>query len=290
MRAVPMRKSPRETPAAAAADTLRAKAAAATAVVAAQDANAKEASMAPVLMALERIMGDSAFNFKLDCFIDEHCHMFDDEEENKLEYTPVFEQYVAMVEAHVEEQLELELEGFDMANFCTSLVERQSEGEVLPLVLENLAAMADFEAFKRLVISAKPLASHFGAVCCTVGSSIISHYDADAPVTSGEGAGDQAAGRAREAVDISDDRPTWAALEGTAQRGAEPASWVPMREQAAAHLVMTQCPIWQACARSRPRCCAASAGPACRPPTTGPCSRPSSSSLGPRPRRAPACL
>ena len=118
-----------------------------------------------VVERIEKIMSEELFTDRLDDYVQNICHIFDeDEEENKLIYTEIFDKYVAMIEEHLEEQLG-ELEGFDMAGFAATLTARQRDGEVLPLALENLAAMGDFETFKRMVISAKPLAAHFGGVC-----------------------------------------------------------------------------------------------------------------------------
>lgn len=117
-----------------------------------------------VVAAIENVMDEAKFDNRLNAFVQEHCNIFDDAEENKLEYTPIFEEYTAMVEKHLEHELGAKLQGFDMAAFSQNLVDRAKDGEPLPMTLENLAAVGDFATFKQMMLSAQGLSvSSFGA-------------------------------------------------------------------------------------------------------------------------------
>ena len=77
-----------------------------------------------VLSELETLMMDEELNAKMDAFTSEHCHEFDDGDENKLVYTSLFQQYTTLVETYIEERLGASVASFDMASFCTQLQER----------------------------------------------------------------------------------------------------------------------------------------------------------------------
>ena len=88
-------------------------------------------------------------------FCREHCAVFEDTEENRLEYTPIFEEYTAALETAIDAHLTETVEGFDIVAFAESLgrarVREALEGEVFEL----LATLSSFEAFKELMLSYK---------------------------------------------------------------------------------------------------------------------------------------
>lgn len=110
-----------------------------------------------IVAELELIMMDEEFNKRVGEFTEKHCSLFEDNDENKLEYTSVFSEYTSMIEEYIEEKLGAAIQSFDMAAFCARLA---ASPEDLPDALDTLSALADFEAFKAMMLS------------CKVGSSI----------------------------------------------------------------------------------------------------------------------
>jgi len=108
-----------------------------------------------ILRELEVLMMDEGLNARVDEFTTKHCDEFEAGEENKLVYTTLFTEYTALIEAYIEEKLGASVQSFDMAGFCATLAERAKGDEELPPPLEMLHSMADFDAFKELMLSAK---------------------------------------------------------------------------------------------------------------------------------------
>lgn len=124
----------------------------------ASDSNAAASdSFDDVLAELEVLMMDESLNDHLDEFQRANCGVFERDDENKLEYTTIFNQYTAMVEAFLEERLGASVASFDMGSFCAQLTERaQKDPELLDQpALESLFAYSDFDAFKEMMLSAK---------------------------------------------------------------------------------------------------------------------------------------
>eukprot|EP01062_Namystynia_karyoxenos_P030653 TRINITY_DN22853_c0_g4_i1.p1 TRINITY_DN22853_c0_g4~~TRINITY_DN22853_c0_g4_i1.p1 ORF type:complete len:438 (+),score=159.72 TRINITY_DN22853_c0_g4_i1:89-1315(+) len=86
-------------------------------------------------------------------FRDKHCSVFSEEEENKLEYTHVFQQWVEVMERYVRTKLERSIPGFEMPEFLEILEERAEEvsGEVWDLLL----SLTDFGFFKLTMLEHK---------------------------------------------------------------------------------------------------------------------------------------
>ena len=67
--------------------------------------------------ALEDIlMCDDEFNAIQNGFFDEHCEKFSDEEENRVEYTAIFEDYTALMEEVLIRKLSEKVVGFNMVS------------------------------------------------------------------------------------------------------------------------------------------------------------------------------
>ena len=79
--------------------------------------------------------------------------MFEDTEENKLEYTPIFSAYTAAIEGWIERTLTRKLPEFEMDRFVGMCEER--EDEVTGDVFDLLLSCGDFQEFKSLVLSHK---------------------------------------------------------------------------------------------------------------------------------------
>ena len=99
---------------------------------------------------LEELLVDDAFSGAQEAFAREHCHEFEDSDENKLSYTTLFEKYTELVEGFIEARLEASLPGFDMLAFMGQIEERHEE--VSGDVLDVLASLADFAPFKALML------------------------------------------------------------------------------------------------------------------------------------------
>ena len=84
------------------------------------------------LCALDEVVAAPAFKEFQQYFIESHCHLFDNIEENKLEYTEIHKQFEAQIEAYLEQQLS-QYPGFSM--------EALMEG--LPAYLESPQARVD---------------------------------------------------------------------------------------------------------------------------------------------------
>lgn len=104
--------------------------------------------------ALEDIlMCDDEFNAIQNGFFDEHCEKFSDEEENRVEYTAIFEDYTALMEEVLIRKLSEKVVGFNMHAFELQLIDRKDEigGDIFDLLL----SFSDFSEFKSLIIAHK---------------------------------------------------------------------------------------------------------------------------------------
>lgn len=89
---------------------------------------------------LEDIAVSSEFQKVMLNFCQEHCDKFDDDEENKLEYTDIFNQWTETIESFIENRLKLVVEDFSTSNFLQQLSDRGNalENEIMEEVLELL--------------------------------------------------------------------------------------------------------------------------------------------------------
>jgi ADP-ribosylation factor 2-binding protein len=74
---------------------------------------------------LEEVMMDPAFSSTQTSFCLAHCSKFDRSEENKLEYTLIFEDYTKLMESIITTKLSEMIDGFSMQRFEEMLVHRQ---------------------------------------------------------------------------------------------------------------------------------------------------------------------
>eukprot|EP00640_Fibrocapsa_japonica_P006396 CAMPEP_0113939788 /NCGR_PEP_ID=MMETSP1339-20121228/6046_1 /TAXON_ID=94617 /ORGANISM="Fibrocapsa japonica" /LENGTH=179 /DNA_ID=CAMNT_0000943401 /DNA_START=68 /DNA_END=607 /DNA_ORIENTATION=- /assembly_acc=CAM_ASM_000762 len=102
---------------------------------------------------LEEILMNDEFVTMQEDFLTAHCDEFEDVDENKLSYTDIFNKYTEMIEQYLEEQLQSNDGGLNMAEFC-SMLERRKD-EITSDVFDILTSMADFEEFKSLMLSHK---------------------------------------------------------------------------------------------------------------------------------------
>ena len=104
--------------------------------------------------ALEEIlMMDDEFTDIQKQFFEEHCDKFKNDEENRVEYTAVFEDYTALMESTLERKLCERIASFDMHSFETQLISRKDEigGDIFDLLL----SFSDFTEFKSMILAHK---------------------------------------------------------------------------------------------------------------------------------------
>uniref|UniRef100_A0A6Q2Y350 ADP-ribosylation factor-like protein 2-binding protein n=1 Tax=Esox lucius TaxID=8010 RepID=A0A6Q2Y350_ESOLU len=83
-------------------------------------------------------------------FMEKHYLEFDNSEENKLAYTPIFNEYIELLEKHLEQQLMERIPGFNMNTFTHLL--KQHKDEVSGDIFDMLLTFTDFMAFKEMFI------------------------------------------------------------------------------------------------------------------------------------------
>ncbi|KAL6092263.1 hypothetical protein STEG23_035228 [Scotinomys teguina] len=108
--------------------------------------SASDAEFDAVVGCLEDIIMDHEFQLLQRNLLDKYYQEFEDTEENKLTYTPIFNDYISLVEKHIEEQLLERIPGFNMAAFTTTLWHHKDE--VACDIFDTLLTFTDFLAFK----------------------------------------------------------------------------------------------------------------------------------------------
>ncbi|CAE7549145.1 ARL2BP [Symbiodinium pilosum] len=116
--------------------------------------NAADAAFDSQVEALQDAVLDDSFQEMLNAYCREHCHHFEDSEENKLIYTELFSQYAELIEGHLERQMASAIPGFSMASFLEELSAR-GEDEIDAAVLDLLISLTDFMSFKQQMLTVK---------------------------------------------------------------------------------------------------------------------------------------
>jgi hypothetical protein len=106
-----------------------------------------------VLNKLDALVTSDEFAAETASFLCEHCHVFTEDEENKLEYTSIHQAFEALVESH------LETLGKDYEFLCQHFDEVISNpgdlDETRMETIEMLLGFVDFEIFKNTMLSTK---------------------------------------------------------------------------------------------------------------------------------------
>ncbi|XP_058954746.1 ADP-ribosylation factor-like protein 2-binding protein [Pocillopora verrucosa] len=99
---------------------------------------------------IEDIIMEEKFQSMQHDFKEKYYQHFTDEEENKLIYMDIFQEYVALVENYIEEELKKRISGFSMEEFSKSLESRHDQigGDIL----EMLMSFTDFMTFKEMFL------------------------------------------------------------------------------------------------------------------------------------------
>ncbi|XP_068117561.1 ADP-ribosylation factor-like protein 2-binding protein [Hyperolius riggenbachi] len=102
---------------------------------------------------MEDIIMDEEFQELQRNFMEKYYNEFEDTEENKLTYTPIFNEYICLVEKFIEEQLLQRIPTFNMSTFISSLQSHQQEmaGDIFDILL----TFTDFLAFKEMFLDYK---------------------------------------------------------------------------------------------------------------------------------------
>ncbi|XP_047453063.1 ADP-ribosylation factor-like protein 2-binding protein [Mugil cephalus] len=112
--------------------------------------SAADSAFDAVIGCIEYIIMDEEFQQLQQSFMEKHYLEFDEDDENKLSYTPIFNEYVGLLEKHLEQQLMERIPGFDMNNFIELLM--QHKEEVPSDIFDMLLTFTDFMAFKDMFL------------------------------------------------------------------------------------------------------------------------------------------
>ncbi|XP_008833125.1 ADP-ribosylation factor-like protein 2-binding protein [Nannospalax galili] len=112
--------------------------------------SASDAEFDSVVGCLEDIIMDDEFQLLQRNFMDKYYQEFEDTEENKLIYTPIFNEYISLIEKYIEGQLLERIPGFNMAAFTTTL--QHHKDEVAGDIFDMLLTFTDFLAFKEMFL------------------------------------------------------------------------------------------------------------------------------------------
>ncbi|XP_024136526.1 ADP-ribosylation factor-like protein 2-binding protein [Oryzias melastigma] len=106
-----------------------------------------------VIGCIERILVGSQFQQLQGDFLEKYYLEFDESDENKLSYTAMFNEYVDLLEKHLEQQLMERIPDFNMKTFTELLMQRKDE--VQDDVFETLMTFTDFLTFKEMFLDYK---------------------------------------------------------------------------------------------------------------------------------------
>lgn len=112
--------------------------------------------MEHAVSAVDEVLTEKGFMAALKEFTQKHCDVFESSDENKLEYTPIFEQYAKLVEEYVDTRLVEK--GVDLEKFMKDLPAYIDSADAHPrtgAVLELLSSFDSFVAFKDMMLEAK---------------------------------------------------------------------------------------------------------------------------------------
>uniref|UniRef100_A0A673Y495 ADP-ribosylation factor-like protein 2-binding protein n=1 Tax=Salmo trutta TaxID=8032 RepID=A0A673Y495_SALTR len=108
-----------------------------------------DAAFDAVIGSIEDIIIEDDFQHLQQSFMEKHYLEFD-LEENKLTYTPIFNEYIEMLEKRLEQQLMERIPCFNMSTFNHLL--KQHKDEVSGDIFDMLLTFTDFMAFKEMLI------------------------------------------------------------------------------------------------------------------------------------------
>jgi len=102
---------------------------------------------------LQDIVIDETFEKLQKEFFEKNCVVFEDVEENKMEYMTIFKSYQRIIETYIEQQLKAALPNADFKKF-SKLLETRSD-QIDTQLLDMLLSFTDFTLFKEMMLSYK---------------------------------------------------------------------------------------------------------------------------------------
>lgn len=85
-----------------------------------------------------------------------NCQTFEDTEENKLEYTNVYTEYVHILDQMIDAQLKTTFSDAELESFYVGFKDNMPQYEQInPEVVDNLFGFLDFDKFKKAMLSYK---------------------------------------------------------------------------------------------------------------------------------------
>ncbi|XP_041854187.1 ADP-ribosylation factor-like protein 2-binding protein isoform X2 [Melanotaenia boesemani] len=112
--------------------------------------SAADSAFDAVVGCIEDIIMEEEFHQLQLGFMERHYLDFDNSDENKLNYTLIFKEYVNLLENHLEQQLMERISGFSMNTFIEQLM--QHKDEVSGDIFDILLTFTDFMAFKDMFL------------------------------------------------------------------------------------------------------------------------------------------
>ncbi|KAL9655639.1 hypothetical protein ABK040_002302 [Willaertia magna] len=119
-----------------------------------------------IVGALEETIMEDEFTALIDSFAEKYCEVFVEGDENKLEYTTIFNEYQQIIEKYLDQSLHNKIEGYDMNQFISILEKIESkkkqdnnrsdfDNDFSGEVFDMLLSFTDFVEFKELMLSYK---------------------------------------------------------------------------------------------------------------------------------------
>ncbi|XP_078113970.1 ADP-ribosylation factor-like protein 2-binding protein [Sander vitreus] len=112
--------------------------------------SAADSAFDAVIGSIEDIIMEEEFQQLQQSFMEKHYLEFEDSDENKLSYTLIFNEYVDLLEKHLEQQLMERIPAFNMNTFTELLM--QHKEEVPGDIFDMLLTFTDFMAFKEMFL------------------------------------------------------------------------------------------------------------------------------------------
>jgi hypothetical protein len=109
-----------------------------------------------IFLAIADVITQEEFKKSCDEFYQKNQDKFEDTEENKLEYTNIYTEYVYILETMIEANLLASFTNEQIEEFYGTFKENLKNYEKLnPEVVESLFAFIDFDTFKKNILSSK---------------------------------------------------------------------------------------------------------------------------------------
>ena len=114
-----------------------------------------------VFQTITALLTDHEFQQAQIEFMEKHCSIFEDTDENKLEYSPLYEEFIKLtedaIEAHVKEKLEISHD--EIEAFYKALKDDPSKIKACEAVnkdtVDHLYTLIDFAKFKQQMLDSK---------------------------------------------------------------------------------------------------------------------------------------